>query len=138
MMIQVYVGSLLLYCCIWDWKQRKIPPVPIGLWSIWGIVWMLFREGSSLLSVISGMAIGFLVLMLAKVTREAIGYGDGILLTVTGIYLGGWENMELFLCGCFLAACLSIVLLVVKKAGRKDSMPFVPFLLVSYIGMVVL
>ena len=63
-------------------------------------------------------------------TKGSIGMGDGVLLVVTGVYLGGLGNLELFFTGLLLAACWSLGLLVFKRKRGKETV-----LLVSYLFM---
>ena len=51
-----------------------------------------------------GFISGLLICAVGKISRGQIGIGDGLLLAVTGILLGFWENMELFLTGLFFCA----------------------------------
>ena len=67
--------------------------------------------------------------------KPVISIGDGLLLIVTGIYLGLEENLKLFLCGLFLCGLWALGLVLLRKKSRKDSIPFVPFLLAAYMGM---
>ena len=59
--------------------------------------------------------------------------GDGLILSVTGLGLGFWNNLELFALALFAAALVSIVLLITRLANRKTSIPFVPFLFLGYL-----
>ena len=75
------------------------------------------------------------VLTAAFLTREGIGYGDGILALLLGPVFG----TEVMWAGLFLAfllsALCSILLLACKKADRKTCLPFIPFL-TSALGVV--
>ena len=77
------------------------------------------------------------MMMLSAATRGNVGMGDGILLVVTGVYLGGSENLALFMMGLLLSALWSLGLLLLKKKGRKEEIAFVPFLLLSYFIMLI-
>lgn len=77
---------------------------------------------------------GAVFLLLSRITGEAFGYGDSILILVMGSFLG-IRNMIYILTAAFtLAAAVSIVLLASRKFNRKSSFPFVPFLAAAYIG----
>ena len=45
--------------------------------------------------------------------------GDGLVLSVTGMGLGFWSNLELFALALAFAALFSMFLLVFRLAGRK-------------------
>ena len=98
---------------------------------------MLWRM-LSIENVLLGMSVGVVLLIFSIVTGGRIGAGDAVLLIVTGIYLGFEQNLQLFLSGLLLCGIWALGLLVLRKKSRKDSIPFVPFLLASYMGMLVL
>jgi leader peptidase (prepilin peptidase)/N-methyltransferase len=87
---------------------------------------------------LGGLALGLGVILLSKATGGKIGLGDGILLCVTGLGLGFWTNAELFGIALSLAASVSVVLLIMRRADRKKSIPFVPFLLTGYVILLVI
>ena len=71
--------------------------------------------------------------------RSCVGgknrYRDGVLLTVTGIYLGPERNLTLFFGALVLCGIWALGLLALRKKRRTDCIPFVPFLLAAYMGM---
>ena len=70
--------------------------------------------------------------MLGKLSREAVGYGDGGIVLVLGLFLSFWELLGLLAAASVLAALWTAVLLFWGKAGR--TIPFVPFLLAGFLG----
>ena len=80
-----------------------------------------------LLSLIPGAAL----LALAFLSRESMGYGDGLFAMSVGPVFG-METMFLgIFAAFFLCGITSVILLVFRKADRKSSLPFIPFLLVG-------
>ena len=90
---------------------------------------MLFRYAADLLG---GCLVGAALVLLAWVTRQQIGYGDGLLFAVTGIFLGFFENLLLLIASLFPAAFFAGVLFL-KKKKKGYRFPFVPFVLVGYV-----
>lgn len=84
--------------------------------------------------VISGAAAGALFMIISRVTEEAFGYGDSILIMIMGIFLGIWDLLLMLVTAFFLAAVFSTVMLAGRYYTRKSSFPFVPFLTAAYIG----
>ena len=84
--------------------------------------------------VIAGGAAGALFVIISRVTEEAFGYGDSILITISGIFLGIWDLLSMLVTAFFLAAVFSGVMLAGKRYTRKSSFPFVPFLTAAYMG----
>lgn len=89
-------------------------------------------------SRLGGAAVGAVLLLLGFLSKEAIGYGDGMLVFICGIAYGFYETMALCFFAAAYAGCFSGILLMVRKAGRKTRIPFLPFLLLGYITMRVL
>ena len=77
------------------------------------------------------------MLAVAAVTRGAVGFGDGLLLCVTGILLGGTENLSLLMAGSLLCAVVLGTGLVFGKLRWKQKFPFVPFLCLAQLGRMV-
>ena len=76
---------------------------------------------------------GCVLLLIGKITRQEIGYGDGILLLVCGLCLGGKNAILLFMSGLFLMFPVSLILLLSGKSDRMAELPFAPFLLAAYL-----
>lgn len=74
-----------------------------------------------------------LLFLAGKVTRQAIGYGDAILILVCGFYLGGRTAGALFVSGLFCMFPAALMMLIFGKASRKAELPFAPFLLGAYL-----
>ena len=96
------------------------------------------REDLVLYLVLAGAAVGVVFLLISKVTGEALGYGDSLLILVLGIHLGFWKIMILAFVAFFVAAIVAIFVMIIKKRGRKASIPFGPFIALSYIVVVFL
>ncbi len=133
----VIIGALLLICAIHDLINKRVYVWLIGLGGILTFTCLPFIGKLNITDCIGGLAIGLATILISKATAGKIGMGDGILLCVTGIGLGFWNNLELFGIALFLAAILSILLLVFRLADRKKSIPFIPFLFAGYLIIVV-
>ena len=71
------------------------------------------------------------MLMLGLVARGALGFGDVKLAFLLGIFAGylGWGHLLVAALGSFiLGGLVSILLLVTRRASRKDFIPFGPFM----------
>ncbi len=94
-----------------------------------GVVLNVFTHDLTLVSSLLGLtsAAAFL-LVLAFISRGGMGGGDIKFAAVIGLFLG-WPNglFAIFL-GCMLAGLVGIVLLLTRIKGRKDAIPFGPFL----------
>ena len=120
-----------------DFKWRKISVVSSGIFGVMGVVLQITDLKDTWIDLMAGMMIGAVLLVLSKITSEKIGYGDGIVLMVTGIYLGFSGNFMLLSLGMLFSSAVSIVLLILRKATKKTELPFVSFMFGSYFIMCV-
>ena len=127
----VMLGSLLVLSFI-DLRSGKIPVLPVVLLgvAVLGYQWWC---ASPVLEVAAGILPGGAVLLAAWVTKESIGYGDGMVLLVLGLFCGAAKAVAILGMSLMLAAVLSMVLLVLRKAGRKTALPFVPCICAGYL-----
>ena len=71
--------------------------------------------------------------MISRLSREALGYGDSLLILILGIQLGFWGLLETLTYSMFLLGVSSLIYLVLKGNHREISIPFVPILTVGYL-----
>lgn len=134
-MQKIILLSLLSWCSWEDIKQKKLTSLYIMMFGVGGMFLHLVAPVCSIYSILWGMLLGLALILISLMTRGSVGLGDGILLVVTGVYLGGYKNLQLFMIGLLLAALWSLGLVVVKKKRGKEEIAFVPFLLISYLFM---
>lgn len=137
LIMQGAMGIVLLICSIQDVIHKKIYIwiVIIGALVVGGCI--PFCHTYSIPERIGGAMIGISVILISKATKGKIGMGDGFLLCVTGLGLGLWSNLEMFAIALFAAAVSSIILLILRLVNRKKSIPFIPFLLLGYLFLIV-
>lgn len=102
------------------------------------IAFVVFGNYLSLYSRIFGGAQGLILLLVSKLTKESIGYGDSIIFCFSGFTIGGSLNLYLVLYSSLFGAIYATVLIVRKKLKRKDRVIFTPCILLSYIGVLLL
>lgn len=134
-----YVMLMFLGYQTWmDIRKKEICLWLTGLLGVCGLIYHLFLEralGELFISV--GIGVSFLGISL--LTRGAVGMGDGWLLMAAGTLLNKYEMVEMVGMGLFLAAIWSLFLLNGSRMNRiridrKTEIPFVPFLLLGYLG----
>lgn len=132
---QAVMVGMLAVCTAQDIRRREVRLNLVLFFGILGIIFhMLFRM-QSIVDLLLGMLLGVILLFVGICSEGKIGVGDGVLLTVTGAYLGLKENLTLFFCALVLCGFWAAGLLILHKKQKTDSIPFVPFLLAAYIGM---
>lgn len=129
-------GIYLAVMAVIDRRQKKIPIAP-GVVCIVFIVLAQIVAENRVGGWLPGIWIGVFLLIVSKLSRGGIGEGDAMVYFVTGLALGFFRNLELLMLSLIFAAMTGLVMLVVKKVGRKYTLPFVPFTAVAY-GMVLL
>jgi leader peptidase (prepilin peptidase)/N-methyltransferase len=121
-----------------DVKRKELPiPIFICFGSI-ALIWGIFFSDQKIGNMILGSCVGFCFLLTGWFSKEAIGYGDGMGLTILGM-LEGWPQMIPVIIGAFL---LSGIYGVWRLIGCGDSLleelPFYPFLLIAFTGVTIL
>lgn len=131
-LITAFIFSILLIICsITDIKTRKINLILCLFFLLTGISIYLFVIQSSFYILCCNLMTGIFLLIIAKLTHGAIGYGDGIIFLIMSFYLPDACSLAILFLSLASASLFSIILLL-KKFSRKYSIPFVPFILCGY------
>lgn len=117
---------------VMDVRMKKIPMLPVIFLAVPALIYHVCC-GKPLPELAFGIIPGMILLVLAWMTKESIGYGDGAVLVVLGMFCGIKRTVALLGMAFFLAALLATVLLVIKRAGRKTELPFLPCLCAGYL-----
>lgn len=111
-----------------DIKLKKISVVPLLVSGILSVIYVLAGKGMSMEHFMVCMLPGMLFLLLSLLTGEKVGYGDGAVLLVMGLWTNGFFCMMVTCMAVFLSGLYSVYLLL---KGKKELIPFVPFLLAA-------
>ncbi|MCM1257933.1 MAG: prepilin peptidase [Roseburia sp.] len=103
-----------------------------------GLICHIVYQSQSIYSMLGGMVFGGLILLFAILSRGKIGPGDGMVFMLTGLYLGVEENLALMLLSFFLAGCWAFIAIFFLHRDKKEKMPFIPFLFLAYVLILVL
>ena len=123
--------------------------------SVWDILYQKFRKSIFLfilslmivcrllagkiypMEMLLGAGIGLIFIGISKMTKEALGYADSLLIVTLGILLGIKKLLLVLWIAFSLAAVFSAIGLLLKKFSRQLAFPFLPFLTISYAGVVI-
>lgn len=130
-MEQMFILSFLGINSYLDIRQRRISLGLTAVYGIMGIFYILFSR-QRLLILLLGALPGLLLVCIGKASGGGLGMGDGLIVWVSGMYLGIWKTLEFISLAFLLAAVWAGFLMTVRKKGRKADFPFVPFLLAAY------
>ena len=128
--------STILLIAIIDFKMKKIPNhLLLFLLAARGgfLIVQIILKPSQVLSLILFSIVGFIVgglVMFAclLVSRGGVGEGDMKLFAIIGAYFGFSGVMSIMLYSLFLAAIVSITLLICRKAKLKSTLAMAPFI----------
>ena len=76
---------------------------------------------------------GILFLVVAKITKEKIGMGDGLLLLILGNSMKLMEIYMLLQMAIIIVAAAALIMICGKKVSGDYQIPFLPFLWLSHI-----
>lgn len=127
----IIVGLLLLVLGIQDLRKKQVSFSILLITWILGLGYTFFMD-FSWMDFLRNESLGVVLLLVGKLSQGGIGIGDGLLLLVTGLFLGWQKNCCMFLGGIILCGLVGMILLIGKKVRGKTALPFIPFLLVSY------
>lgn len=89
-------------------------------------------------SFIAGIVTLLYLLLMAKITRGGIGYGDVKVFGAIGFLCGIGIVLYTLIISFFMCAIVSAMLLLSKRKGIKDSLPMGPFIWLGFAATVML
>lgn len=140
--MELQLGEVLLLLTLaiaayQDVREKRIslyiPMIAIGVGMIWRII---FAKGTGK-DILLGCLVGVSILLISWVSKQSIGMGDGLMLIVSGVFMELWMNVTLLMIAFGLVAVTGLYMLVVKKKGKDYRLPFLPYLLVAYVCMLI-
>ena len=132
------VAVLLGIIAYRDLRTKQISCLSLVLMAVLVLVLRMIFVEDSMWSTLGGVAVGISFFFISKYSRESVGYGDSWLILLLGIFLGGKLVMELVFVASFLAALYSIGYGFIRGWNGKNTIPFIPFLTLAYLGVVLL
>ena len=129
------VVLFLIFETVEDVRKKSISLLWIVITGVLACGFTIVTENVEIKEIIIGIAIGIAIMLLGYFTN-CIGVGDGAVLTVIGILIGGKLSLGVFVVGMTLAATISLVLLMFRRVALKQEIPFVPYMLIAYLGVI--
>lgn len=121
-----------------DIRDRELPITFLTAFGLLGIICNVIWKYQSLENVLIGCFAGGTFLIIGWMTKEAIGYGDGIGLVILGIFEGMKGMIPIVIGAFFLSGIYGLWNLIGQKKNSSDTMPFFPFILLAFIGVTLL
>lgn len=132
------IGLLFLYVLAWqDHKRKEVSTVLLYLFLGIGIFCRLMQGRGTEWQLLTDLFPGCVLLLAGAVSKEQIGYGDGLAVLALGALEGGVFTLYAMTTGFWLAAVCILAGRLRRKGGEEAVLrvPYLPFLL---IGMVVM
>lgn len=123
----------LLFSSFLDIRKREISIPVTLLFGLAGVAYSI-KTGRTMTDYLIPLGIGILILGGSVLTRGQVGMGDGWMLLALGCMLRMECYIQMACIGMLLAAAYSGVLMLVFRKNRKTEIPLVPFLLLGYVG----
>lgn len=131
------IGAFLLVGSVQDLKYKALTPIICAVWAGLVLVAVVLSKSNPITCGL-GLIPGLLVIICAFASRQAIGYGDGLVIVILGAALGIEKGFCITVMAFLLAAMVALFLLAIKRTDYKQELPFVPFLALSFLIMGVL
>ncbi len=121
--------SILITVSMIDMKHKIIPDSLNIAGAMAGIIFILVNK--TYLTGIIGALTGFGLFVAIAILTNAMGGGDIKLMAALGLMFGLKGTLFITLFSFVIGAAVSLFLIVLKIKGRKDEIPFGPFISLS-------
>lgn len=111
---------------VWDIRKKQLPAIILLLGMAISLVYGLWNTNGPILLL--GIIPGMLLMLMGFLTREKVGYGDGIMVIIIGLIMNWPGSFVVYVIAQFGVLFFAAVLLFLKKADRNMQIPFAPFL----------
>ena len=121
---------------VMDWKKREVPIWLLILISAVVFIITICCDRVNVWFRLAGAGLGLVFFLISRVTKEAVGYADSWLILVLGIHLGIFFVLQVLFAASFMAAIAAVFYLWKRNWRRSETLPFIPFLVLAYIGVI--
>ncbi len=136
----IHMGMLGI-CSVEDWREKKISLWKIRLYAAVVFIYEIGRQiggtekiSEWLIFALTGLLPGIGMLIMGKLSKEAVGYGDAYLTLILGFSMGFWETLGVLGTALFGVLGAAVYLVIIRKKSRDSQIAFVPFLLLGMAG----
>lgn len=132
---EIIVLIFLSYCSYTDIKDRSINTIAVGICLLLTMIERIVFKGNLAFFVV-GMIPGICILLISIFTKALIGLGDAFIIIAIGaidIILA----IDVIILSFACAGLYSLIMLMTKRLSRKDKIPFAPFILTGYMGVII-
>lgn len=137
--IMIGTACIFFFLGIHTWedvRKQEISVKKMICFGILGIGYLIFFRKPVLGELLCSLLPGMLLLLLGRITSQAVGYGDGWVILILGLFLAPAELLGILGLASALAGIWALYLVVRKR--KDQEIPFLPFLLLGFAGGVLL
>lgn len=126
------VTGILMISSYNDLKWKAVPSWLFAVSGMGGFFYALIENrGKAYWIFWAGSSVT--ILIVCRITKQQIGYGDGLMWGIMSLYLKIWENIKIWMIAFILALLFSGISFLLGKIDKKTEIPFLPFLTVAYL-----
>lgn len=130
--VHICLIIILGVICVFDIKRKKIPVYMLIILAAAGIISNFTVGEFDIEKRIIAMLPGMILLIVSMITKQQIGYGDGMIILIMGLYIDMDDILSIVLSSFLLSSIAAIILMTVFKKKKNFEMAFSPFLLIGY------
>ena len=130
--VHICLIIILGIICVFDIKRKKIPVYMLIVLAAAGIISNFTVGEFDIEKRIIAMLPGMILLIVSMITKQQIGYGDGMIILIMGLYIDIDDILSIVLSSFLLSSIAAIILMTVFKKKKNFEMAFSPFLLIGY------
>lgn len=123
-----YITGMTIWGSISDIRAKSVSILFLVIAGAGVIPIAIWERNVPLSARLFGIALGGVFLLIGFMTKEAVGKGDAAMIGICGAALGLSSAVMILCVGLMFSSIVSLLLLCLKKAGRKSRIPFFPFL----------
>jgi len=138
LILEAAVCILLVVLSVEDIKEKRLSLTVLSMCIILGAASAMCRNDWNIIRWCFDIIPGISLFVVSWWSREAIGYGDSLLILGLGLIWGAEQAVTIFLFALVLAAVWGGIIMAVRGNGWRLKLPFVPFLLAADIGLLLL
>ncbi|MBP5653036.1 MAG: prepilin peptidase [Lachnospiraceae bacterium] len=133
MSFSVIMGIYLLVLAADDMFKKSVPVALLAAGAVPVVMSFFCGPRPSPTDRLLGLAVGLILLLAAKLSKEMIGYGDAAVLCITGTATGLGMTAVITAVSLFLLLAYSVTMLAKGRLNKKSRIPFLPFIFAGYV-----
>lgn len=137
MAVYVIILAMLVYESVVDIKHMRIDVRAAVAAGVMGVAVGRLAYGQPLAWLLYGLLTGGLVSLMAWISRQGIGYGDGVIFAVMGLCIEPSVVLGILWVSMLAAEVYGAVGIFCGRRTRGAALPFIPFVTAVYIVMLV-